>query len=184
MTTRGSTAASGRGQDFVIAGDQNADPFDGDSADDAILQFLDHPRINASSAPESAGAVEASALQGGANLAHVGPDAQDTADFNDNPAPGNLRADYVLPSATLDILDSAVFWPVQADPLFRLTGVFPFPTSDHRLVWVDVETGQVGLRGLETALARLLDQRRAARRGRVEVPRSSGGSGSRLGRRC
>ena len=55
----GSTAASGRGQDFVIAGDQNADPFDGDSADDAILQFLDHPRINASSAPESAGAVEA-----------------------------------------------------------------------------------------------------------------------------
>ena len=132
----------GRGQDFVIAGDQNADPFDGDSADDAILQFLDHPRINASSAPESAGAAEASLLQGGANLAHVGPDAQDTADFNDNPAPGNLRADYVLPSATLDILDSAVFWPVQADPLFRLTGVFPFPTSDHRLVWVDVKTAR------------------------------------------
>jgi hypothetical protein len=22
--------------------------------------------------------------------------------------------------------------------LFRLVGVFPFPTSDHRLVWVDV----------------------------------------------
>ena len=48
----------------------------------------------------------------------------------------------MLPSATLDILDSAVFWPVQADPLFRLTGVFPFPTSDHRLVWVDVRTGR------------------------------------------
>ena len=55
----------------------------------------------------------------------------------------------MLPSTTLDILDSAVFWPVQADPLFRLTGVFTqalapifFPTSDHRLVWVDVRTGR------------------------------------------
>jgi len=27
---------------------------------------------------------------------------------------------------------------VQSDPLFRLTGVFPFPSSDHRLVWIDV----------------------------------------------
>ena len=31
---------------------------------------------------------------------------------------------------------SAVFWPL-SDPLFPLVGVFPFPTSDHRLVWVD-----------------------------------------------
>ena len=54
----------GRGQDFVIAGDQNADPFDGDSVDDAILQLLDHPRINASSAPESAGAVGGLAAAG------------------------------------------------------------------------------------------------------------------------
>ena len=44
----------------------------------------------------------------------------------------------MLPSKNLRILDSAVFWPVQADPLFRLTGVFPFPSSDHPLVWVDV----------------------------------------------
>jgi hypothetical protein len=131
----------GKGQDFVIAGDQNADPYDGDSVDDAIWQFLDHPRINASSPPESAGAVQAAALQGGANLTHTGPHAQDTADFNDN-APGNLRADYVLPSSRLEILDSAVFWPVTTDPLYRLTGAFPFPTSDHRLVWVDVAIGR------------------------------------------
>ena len=131
----------GRGHDFVIAGDQNADPYDGDSVDDAIWQLLDHPRINASSAPTSAGAVQAAALQGGANTTHVGPAATDTADFSVS-APGNLRADYVLPSATLEILDSAVFWPVLADPLSRLTGVFPFPTSDHRLVWVDVATGR------------------------------------------
>jgi hypothetical protein len=59
-------------------------------------------------------------------------------DFADNPAPGNLRADYVLPSRQLKPLGAGVFWPVRADPLSRLTGEFPFPTSDHRLVWVDV----------------------------------------------
>jgi hypothetical protein len=44
----------------------------------------------------------------------------------------------VLPRKNLQILDAAVFWPLQSDPLFRLTGVFPFPSSDHRLVWIDV----------------------------------------------
>jgi hypothetical protein len=105
--------------------------------DVAIDQLLDHPRIT-DPQPTSAGAVEASALQGGANLAHEGDPALDTADFNDNPAPGNLRADYVLPSRDLRVLDAGVFWPVQADPLSALTGVFPFPSSDHRLVWVDL----------------------------------------------
>jgi 3-phytase len=36
------------------------------------------------------------------------------------------------------VTDGAVFWPVLADPLSRLTGVFPFPSSDHRLVWIEV----------------------------------------------
>jgi hypothetical protein len=31
-----------------------------------------------------------------------------------------------------------VFWSRSDDPLFRLVGVFPFPSSDHRLAWVDV----------------------------------------------
>ena len=61
-----------------------------------------------------------------------------SADFVDVPGPGNLRADYVLPSKNLRMLDGAVFWPLSTDPLFRLVGVFPFPSSDHRLVWVDV----------------------------------------------
>jgi len=127
------------GSNFVIAGDQNSDPFDGDSIAGSIQQLLDNPRVNTTFTPSSAGAVEAAALQGGANLSHRSDPAFDTADFNDNPAPGNLRADYVLPSRSLRIVDGAVFWPVQADPLFRLTGSFPFvPSSDHRLVWIDV----------------------------------------------
>jgi hypothetical protein len=90
--------------------------------------------------------VEASALQGGANTTHESDPRFDTADFADT-APGNLRADYVLPRKNLQLVDAGVFWPVQSDPLFRLTGVFSlalwgdvggFPTSDHRSVWIDV----------------------------------------------
>ena len=131
---------------FVIAGDENSDPLDGDSIPGAAQQLFDNPLVNSRVWPQSAGAVEASALQGGANLTHRSDPRFDTADFADVPGPGNLHADYVLPRKNLQIVDSGVFWPVQADPLFRLTGVFDpawlpvggFPTSDHRSVWVDV----------------------------------------------
>ena len=125
------------GARFVIAGDQNSDPLDGDSIPGAIQQLLDHPRVNDRNTPSSEGAVEASELQGGANLTHRSDPQFDTADFADT-APGNLRADYVLPSKHLRILGSGVFWPRRAEPGSALTGVFPFPSSDHRLVWVDV----------------------------------------------
>jgi hypothetical protein len=142
----GETGGLGRSRDFVIAGDQNADPFDGDSVDGAIWQLLDHPRIQ-DPHPTSAGAVEAAERDGGENVGHDGPDAEDTADFadalqeepSDPKNPGNLRADYVLPSERFDVLGSGVFWLPSSDPLFtRLIGVHPFPASDHRMVWVDV----------------------------------------------
>ncbi|MBD8078629.1 endonuclease/exonuclease/phosphatase family protein [Cellulosimicrobium arenosum] len=123
-------------ESFVVLGDQNADPLDGDSVEAAIDQLLDNRRIQ-DPAPTSGGAVEAAALQGGANTTHRGDPALDTADFADT-APGNLRADYVLPSRDLRVRDTGVFWPEQADPLSRLTGVYPFPSSDHRLVWLDL----------------------------------------------
>jgi 3-phytase len=128
---------------FVIAGDQNSDPFDGDSIPGSAQLLLEHPLVNATDTPASPGAVQQSALQGGANATHVGNPAFDTADFADT-APGNLRADYVLPRKSLRIHDSAVFWPLNTDPLFPLVGVFTpslpggFPSSDHRLVWIDV----------------------------------------------
>lgn len=125
-----------QGERFVIVGDYNADPLDGDSVDGAINQLLDDPRINTTVTPTSKGAVEQTQLQGGVNLEHEADPAFDTADFAE--PPGNVRVDYVLPSRSLKIEDAQVFWPVEADPLFRLVGVYPFPTSDHRLVWVDV----------------------------------------------
>ncbi len=137
---RGGLAPESR---FVIMGDQNADPNDGDSVNFAIRQLLNSPLINTSVTPTSAGAVQQSELQGGANRTHLSNPAFDTADFADG-TPGNLRADYVLPSVDMPIAAAEVFWPLNSDPLFRLVGIFDrnlpggFPSSDHRLVWVDV----------------------------------------------
>ena len=130
---------------FVIAGDQNSDPLDGDSIPGSAQLLLDHPLVNTKVTPSSPGGPEQTALQGNANTLHLSDPAFDTADFFDGfppapfgGAPGNLRADYVLPGKSLRILDAAVFWPASDDPLFPLVGTFPFPSSDHRLVWVDV----------------------------------------------
>ena len=133
----GVTAGLAPGAMFVIAGDQNSDPLDGDSIPGSIQQLTEHPLMNTKETPDSPGAVEQSGLQGDANDSHLSDPAFDTADFNDNPAPGNLRADYVLPRKNLSIEDASVFWPLESDPLFRLVGTWPFPSSDHRLVWID-----------------------------------------------
>jgi hypothetical protein len=131
---------------FVIAGDQNSDPLDGDSIPGAIQQLLNHPLVNTSLTPSSPGAPEAAARQGGANATHRSDPRFDTADFADS-APGNLRADYVLPRRNMQMRDARVFWPLSTDPLYRLAGDFVFanrflpgqgfPASDHRAVWID-----------------------------------------------
>jgi hypothetical protein len=119
------------GERFVIMGDQNADPFDGDSRPGAAQQILTARRV-IDPQPGSDGGAEAARLQGGPNLTHRGDPRVDTADFSE-PVPGNLRVDYVLPSRPLQVRGSGVFWPVAADPLARLNDA-----SDHHLVWVDL----------------------------------------------
>src|SRR5918996_4275891 len=140
------------GARFVIAGDQNSDPLDGDSIPGAIQQLLDNPRVNTTLTPSSPGGPEQSALQGRANTTHRSDPAHDTADFNDA-APGNLRADYVLPDSGQRIEEAFVFWPRSDDPLFPLVGTFSasllpdgngFPSSDHRLVAVDAKAARAG----------------------------------------
>ena len=125
------------GARFVIAGDLNSDPCDGDSVPGAIQQVLDHPLVADEPIPDSEGAVEQTLLQGAINLLHCNPPEHDTADFSESV--GNLRVDYVLPRTGMRVTDSGVFWPTSDSPLFdRLVGVFPFPSSDHKLVHVDV----------------------------------------------
>ena len=120
--------------EFVILGDLNADPNDGESRPGAIARLLGHWRINAESVPTSGGAVEAARLQAGKNLTHQSDPAADTADFGDDDrGPGNLRVDYVLPSIDLDVVGSGVYWPTVDDPHAYLN-----QASDHKLVWIDV----------------------------------------------
>jgi predicted extracellular nuclease len=123
---------------FVIMGDLNADSHDGDSTGNPIAQLLANPKVNTAITPVSKGGADASLRQAGVNLTHLGGADFDTADFSDNGA-GNLRADYVLPSHNLKMLGAGVFWPAAVDPLFDLVGDWPFPSSDHRLVWIDLE---------------------------------------------
>lgn len=148
------------GAQFVLAGDFNADLCDGDSykapctaagtarpGSNAIGQLLLDPLVNTTLTPHSTGGTAAATdadNNGPANQTQRGDPAFDTADFNDA-NPGNLRVDYVLPSANLKLVAAGVFWPTRQDSNFALVGTFnkpnlyaSFASSDHRAVWVDV----------------------------------------------
>lgn len=123
---------------FVLLGDANLDPSDGDGITDAMRAFLADPRLQ-DPRPQSRGATEASARQGGVNRDQLGDPSLDTADWPDDRGwPGNLRVDYVLPAAGLPVVNSGVFWPAQGDPLRPLLGEGEGRASRHALVWVDL----------------------------------------------
>lgn len=119
------------GARFVVAGDLNNDPADGDGRHEAIVELLEHPRVARRATPRSEGAVEAGAAYAAAGIEHRGAASHATGDFGDKV--GTLRLDYVLPSTGLRVVDSGVYWPASTDPASALVDA-----SDHRLVWVDV----------------------------------------------
>jgi endonuclease/exonuclease/phosphatase family metal-dependent hydrolase len=123
-------------ESFVLLGDLNCDPADGDARREALAALRTHPRVF-DPEPKSLGGAEQSKKQWGTNAEHRGDPALDTGDFADEPGkgPGNLRLDYVLVSRNLHVARSAVFWPPSFEPTALLVAA-----SDHRLVWADVET--------------------------------------------
>jgi len=120
------------GSHFVIAGDLNADPLDGASRDNAARLLTEHPLIN-DTKPNSEGGTYYAKEQGQANTDHKADPANDTGDFGDKDV-GNMRIDYALPSKTLTVSGSGVFWPKPDQPGGELV-----EASDHRLVWVDLK---------------------------------------------
>jgi hypothetical protein len=109
---------------FVILGDQNSSPVEGDAFRDAIQALVHHPLINSEFTPQSTGGAK-----------HT-PDnplaAQHTAGWR-------LRADYVLPSKFgLNYLRSGVFWPAPGEALHEVVNSRG-ASSDHRLVWVTLQ---------------------------------------------
>lgn len=119
------------GDRFVIAGDLNNDPVDGDGRHEAIRQLIGHPRMLRLPAPRSEGAIAAARETGSANAGHRGDAGEDTGDFG--PKVGNLRLDYLLPSTGLRATASGVHWPLPGTPEHKAT-----TATDHRLVWVDL----------------------------------------------
>lgn len=112
----------------IVIGKLNADPQDGEARRGALLALLTHPRLQ-DPEPASETGIRRAADQAGANLSHRGDPALDTADWNDDPAgPGNLRASYILPDRTLQVVASGLHWPASG-------GENPLR---HALVWVDL----------------------------------------------
>jgi hypothetical protein len=131
----GATASLPADADFVLLGDLNNDPQDGQGDHDAIGALLRHRRVQ-DAHPRSDGALADALAEGGANLAHRGPVDEDTAEVS--PSVGNLRLDHALPSASLQVRGAGVFWPAPDDPRAAWLVADGEPVSDHHLVWVDV----------------------------------------------
>lgn len=117
-------AASGR--NFVVIGDANLDPIDGEGRKQAILDLLNDARLQ-DPAPKRPGRVENTG-------SHKGDPKLDTVDWP-RPDPGPMRVDYILPSADLTVLESGVYWPEKGRPGAAAVAA----ASRHRMVWVDVE---------------------------------------------
>lgn len=103
---------------FAIMGNANLDPNKGEGLRNRIRHLLNDSRMQ-DPRPSSRGS-------------HV-----ETVDWPD-PKPGDMRVDYVLPSADLDVIRAGVFWPSADDPKHALLFHKGTLSSRHRLVWVDI----------------------------------------------
>ncbi len=116
-------------EDFVLIGNANLDPVDGDGLRESMAAFLADPMVQ-DSRPYSPGGRAA------ADPGQNGDPALDTAEWDD--PPGNLRVGYVLPSSSLTITDAGVFWPAPDDPQAALLGSDGRRAGPHRLIWLDI----------------------------------------------
>ena len=99
---------------FVLLGNANADPERGEGDKDALADLLARPELTD---PEGTRGI--------------------TADWRDREGgPGALRVDYVLPSASLEVIRAAIHW--SEDDSDRNAAART--ASRHRLVGVEVET--------------------------------------------
>jgi endonuclease/exonuclease/phosphatase family metal-dependent hydrolase len=124
-----------KGNRFIILGDLNADPVDGDSYNSPIQLLLTHPRIHHQAAsgklvPSSKGSYENSLRNPRKEGDNLGNPWHDTAIWG-------LRVDYILPSRDLRVIQSGVFWPDSSEPLHFL--INKNAASDHFLVWMDLK---------------------------------------------
>lgn len=111
---------------FVLLGDANLDPADGDGRVAAMRGLLADPRLQDVRPMRPAGPLAD-------HPGHKGDPKLDTVAWP-APDPGHMRVDYVLPSADLEVTAAGVYWPPEDDPAAKTVA----QASRHRMVWVDV----------------------------------------------
>jgi hypothetical protein len=108
---------------FVLLGDGNIDPADGDGLRDGMAALLANPALQD---------VRPEGDHGRTEPGQTGDPALDTYFREDL---GGLRLDYVLPSAGLKIAGAGVLWPGLDDPMAADLAL----VSRHFPVWVDID---------------------------------------------
>jgi 3-phytase len=120
---------------FVVVGDLNADPEDGDG-DGTVLrdELIGHPRVTAHF-PVGDGGTEGEHPERNTFLSGCG---RDTGPIVTNPGSRlQLQLDYLLTSSTLgEVQASGIFWPDYETDLDEYT--LACYASDHRYVWMDL----------------------------------------------
>lgn len=137
----GSGAMFESGSLFVIAGDLNADPDQGDGDRATIAGLMNSNLINTAATVGSAQPTS----KGGQEYLNSSDCSR-----NCNRGKGNtitsvsgLRLDHAMPSAGLTVMNSGVYWPATGEPGRHLVyddklGSSKGVSSDHRMVWIDV----------------------------------------------
>ncbi len=116
---------------FVILGDLNNDPVDGDGRHEAIVELIENARVLRYPTPRSVGGEQTSLAYAAKGIERKGAPFHATGDFG--PKSGTMRLDYVLPSTGFEYVGSGIFWPANESPEAKIAD-----GSDHHLVWVDV----------------------------------------------
>ena len=118
---------------FVILGDLNSDPVQGDMIAGhekrAIHQLLGHSRVNPAAPVSPGDRPPRTRKDGSAYPTYAGDPKTRTSDFG--------RLDYVLPSRNLELLGTGVYFPAEGDPRRHLV-IGEDRASDHNLVYVDL----------------------------------------------
>jgi hypothetical protein len=117
---------------FVIVGDLNCDPIDGQSVPGTMKQLLEHPRVNASFAPTSEGGPLTVQKFPDQFVNNHGDPARVTSNFTQE-GHGCLRIDYALPSRGLKVVKGGIYWPKPG-----VAGADAVTATDHRSVWIDI----------------------------------------------
>lgn len=110
---------------FVILGNANLDPVDGEGRTEAIASLLADKRLQDPRPMRKQSAPQIKNLAGDPNLHTVAWPLD---------GPGHKRVSYILPDASLLVLASGVYWP----RLDSAAGQLVAKASRHRLVWVDL----------------------------------------------